>query len=94
MGIEGFMGTMLTGTSLLGTKAGAEAEGFWPTEPWPSKDLALTFHFYRLSADSRTNAVRLGGRVVVLNRLRLLHLLAGLLHLLAGLLHLRLGHYA
>ena len=86
------MGTMPTGTSLLGTKAGAEAEGFWPTEPWPSKDLALTFHFYRLSADSRTNAVRLGGRVVVLNRL--LHLLAGLLHLLAGLLHLRLGHYA
>ena len=81
------MGIMLTGTSLLGTKAGAEAEGFWPTEPWPSKALALTFHFYRLSADSRTNAVRLGGRVVVLNRLRLLHLLAGLLHL-------RLGHYA
>ena len=86
---------MLTDMSLLGKKAGAEAEGFWPTELWPSKDLALTFHFYRLSADSRTNAVRLGGRVVVLSRLLLLlHLLAGLLHLLAGLLHLRLGHYA
>lgn len=50
--MDGFMGTILTGTKLFtGTKAGAAAEGFWlVTLVCPWKDSALTFHFYPLSA--------------------------------------------